>query len=532
MVITTKGLHITLSILSLAASTAVQAASYFVSLSGKDSNPGTLAAPWQTLQRAANVAKPGDQVQVRGGTYKQRTVIQVNGTASAPIVFTNYNGEQVIYDLTGVAPVANLSAIIRVSNRSYVTIKGFTLRNYKTADARQVPAAILIDGACKGVKIVGNVISAIEQNNATPYNFNANAHGIAVYGTAAGAIDGLEITDNSVSNLRLGASEAIALNGNVTNFLVARNLVQNCNNIGIDVIGFEGTNANASLDRARNGRITGNTVIGIDSSRNPAYGGNFTTGGGGYAAAGIYVDGGTNVVIDGNDIYGCNLGIELGCEHLKGKTDNVVVSDNLVRHNYLAGISLGGYDEQCGATENCTVVNNTIYQNGVRDHSAGQIQFQFYARKNVFLNNVLWAGSAEKMMVVHNPDSTSASKAQKEIGAGNIFSYNLYYASGATTANCVFRVFTAGSFKNYVGLTAWRNSGKGGVELGTLVANPKFAGSAPNYGAARTLFKLASGSPAIDKGSPTFGVGSSELDVFGLKRLVGGRIDIGAGEAQ
>lgn len=518
--------------LGVMASTTLQAATYVVSTTGKDTNPGTLAAPLLTLQRAANLAKPGDTVQVRGGIYKQRTVVQVSGTASAPITFRNYNGEQVVYDLSGVSPAANLSAIIRISNRSYVTIKGFTLRNYRTADARQVPAGILIDGACKGIKVVGNVITAIEQNNPIPYNYDANAHGIAVYGTTAGAIDGLEITDNTVTNLRLGASEAIALNGNVTNFLVARNLVQNCNNIGIDVIGFEGTNANAALDRARNGRITGNTVIGIDSSKNPAYGGNLVTGGGGYAAAGIYVDGGTNVVIDGNDVYGCNLGIELGCEHLKGKTDNVVVTDNLVRHNYLAGISLGAYDEHGGATENCTVANNTFYQNGVRDHSAGQIQFQFYARKNAFLNNIIWAGSAVKMMVAHNPDSTSATKAQKEMGTGNVFSYNLYYATGATVANCTFRVFTAGAFRTYQGLTAWKNSGKGGAELGSVVANPKFVGSAPNYGSARTLFKLAAGSPAINKGSPTFGVGSSERDLFDLKRLVGGRIDIGASESQ
>ena len=244
------------------------------------------------------------------------------------------------------------------------------------------------------------------------------------------------------------------------------------------------------------------------------------------------MDGGTNVVIDGNDVYGCNLGIELGCEHLKGKTDNVVVTDNLVRHNYLAGISLGAYDEHGGATENCTVANNTFYQNGVRDHSAGQIQFQFYARKNAFLNNIIWAGSAVKMMVAHNPDSTSATKAQKEMGTGNVFSYNLYYATGATVANCTFRVFTAGAFRTYQGLTAWKNSGKGGAELGSVVANPKFVGSAPNYGAARTLFKLAAGSPAINKGSPTFGVGSSERDLFDLKRLVGGRIDIGASESQ
>jgi len=508
------------------------AADYFVSTTGKDTNSGSISAPWLTIQRAANVVKPGDHVYVRGGTYRQRMTVKTSGTAAAPIEFSNYQSEVPILDLTGVAVGNDLSAIILISGRSYVTIRGFTLRNYRTVFDTQVPVGILIEGGCKGVKIIGNTITQIEQNDPTLGNFDANAHGIAAYGTASSAIDGLEISGNSLSALRLGASEAIALNGNVTNFLVSSNTIQNCNNIAIDVIGYEETNPNPALDRARNGRITANVIQGIDTSKNPAYGGNLTTGGGYYAAAGIYVDGGTQVTIDRNDISGCNYGIELASETNTGKSDFITVKGNLVRNNYLAGIILGGYDEFRGATENCTILNNTLYQNGTKDTESGQIAMQFYARKNLFMNNIIWAGSASKKMIDQAPESDTASRAQKEFGAGNVFSYNLYYAVGGSDATSLFRVYSAGAYRTYKGLAAWKASGKAGGEVGSTFGNPKLATPIPASGAAAAAFKLLPGSPAINTGHPTLAIDPAELDFFGVKRLSAGRVDRGASEQQ
>ncbi|MGH9587435.1 MAG: DUF1565 domain-containing protein [Acidobacteriaceae bacterium] len=45
------------------------AASFYVSASGVDSNPGTQAQPFKTLQHAAAEAKPGDTVIVLGVVY-------------------------------------------------------------------------------------------------------------------------------------------------------------------------------------------------------------------------------------------------------------------------------------------------------------------------------------------------------------------------------------------------------------------------------------------------------------------------------
>ncbi|NDB76719.1 MAG: DUF1565 domain-containing protein, partial [Verrucomicrobia bacterium] len=41
----------------------------YVATTGNDTNPGTLAAPWRTIQRAASTVGPGTTVLVQPGTY-------------------------------------------------------------------------------------------------------------------------------------------------------------------------------------------------------------------------------------------------------------------------------------------------------------------------------------------------------------------------------------------------------------------------------------------------------------------------------
>ena len=45
------------------------AAEYYVSPTGSDSNPGTQASPFATVQKGANAASAGDTVWLRAGTY-------------------------------------------------------------------------------------------------------------------------------------------------------------------------------------------------------------------------------------------------------------------------------------------------------------------------------------------------------------------------------------------------------------------------------------------------------------------------------
>lgn len=65
---------------------------YVVAPDGNDSSPGTEAAPWKTLQKAAASVGPGDTVRIKAGEYAIEAGWRVSkaGTAEAPIT---YRGE-------------------------------------------------------------------------------------------------------------------------------------------------------------------------------------------------------------------------------------------------------------------------------------------------------------------------------------------------------------------------------------------------------------------------------------------------------
>ncbi len=67
---------------------AISVQSYYVSTSGSDSNPGTQAQPWKTIQKAANTATAGSTVNIKSGTYNESVRFKVNsGTQAQPIIF-------------------------------------------------------------------------------------------------------------------------------------------------------------------------------------------------------------------------------------------------------------------------------------------------------------------------------------------------------------------------------------------------------------------------------------------------------------
>ena len=53
----------------------------YVATNGKDSNPGTIENPLRTIQHAADIAKPGDTVHVRAGSYCQQLAVKISGNA-------------------------------------------------------------------------------------------------------------------------------------------------------------------------------------------------------------------------------------------------------------------------------------------------------------------------------------------------------------------------------------------------------------------------------------------------------------------
>ena len=74
----------------------------YVAVDGDDAADGrTPARAFATLARAADVARAGDVVWVRGGVYAADVAFQRSGRSDAPIVFESHPGECAVLDGAG-----------------------------------------------------------------------------------------------------------------------------------------------------------------------------------------------------------------------------------------------------------------------------------------------------------------------------------------------------------------------------------------------------------------------------------------------
>ena len=114
---------------NIAMSVGAMGNTYYVAKTGLDSNDGSLAHPWLTINHAASTAVAGDTVYVRSGTYNEYVFdCYHSGTAGNPITFENYPGESPIIDGTGLAnPSSNYGLLYIVGN--YINWQGFEIRN-------------------------------------------------------------------------------------------------------------------------------------------------------------------------------------------------------------------------------------------------------------------------------------------------------------------------------------------------------------------------------------------------------------------
>ena len=73
-------------------STAAMTAELYVSPKGNNKNPGTAKAPFATITRAVQAAKPGDTVKIAPGLYREQITFRKSGTKNAPITFAGSRG--------------------------------------------------------------------------------------------------------------------------------------------------------------------------------------------------------------------------------------------------------------------------------------------------------------------------------------------------------------------------------------------------------------------------------------------------------
>ncbi|MGA9116217.1 MAG: right-handed parallel beta-helix repeat-containing protein [Bacteroidota bacterium] len=452
---------------------------FHVSTWGNDTGPGTASQPWRTIGKALLSLSPGDTCLISGGTYREKPVAGVSGSAGGGFISLMPSGDDsVTLDGTGIAG----PHMLLVPGRSYLRIRGLTFcNNFGVTDG----GGIRLEGSGSHVELLDNTIHTMR---------GTNAMGITVYGTSgASPYADILIADNRIFACDAAPSEALVLNGNVEGFEVRGNLIHDVNNIGIDFIGGEGTCPVPSLDRARRGVCRGNTVFRARSSYGDGY------------AAGIYVDGGSNILIEHNSVSRCDLGIEVGCENRYRVADSIVVRNNMIYRNDKRGLSWGGYDyPRTGTVRHCLFRNNTLFLNDSLGTGDGEV-FVEHASECRFEGNIVRAGAGDRMMTALTLPGSSGR--------------NIWFGPGGAASALFVWGGTA-----YTGFGAFRSGT--GQDAGSAYADPLFADGSP----LAPDLHIQGASPAAESGDPRGVPEPGETDWDGEPRLMGLRLDAGADE--
>jgi len=217
----------------------LEAGVYIVADSGGD---------FTSIQAALNAAVAGDTILVKEkpDPYFEKITFPASGDSIVGYInLLAFPNEHPIIDGTGVSE----SNMVLINSRSYIRIKGFEIRNNPGVNDG---SGIRVLGSGSYIEICNNIIHDIRGNHAM---------GITVYGTQSTPISNLIIDNNQIYDCEPAHSEALVLNGNVTDFEVTNNIVSGCD-LGIE-IGAENNGTIASGIIVRNNLVYKNEKVGI-----------------------------------------------------------------------------------------------------------------------------------------------------------------------------------------------------------------------------------------------------------------------------
>jgi hypothetical protein len=449
---------------------------YYVSTTGLDNNPGTLASPWKTIQKAANTVTAGDTVYIRGGTYHEKvTLANKQGSSNAWITFSAYNSETVIVDGNNLGGIYD-GIFLFQDGCKYIRITGLELKRTTSH------GIFLYGGEINHIRIDHCIIHDCESSGIYCYSGDQPTK----------YVRNIEFDHNTVYDVNngyayddtytLSPQEAISFS-NVQGFNIHHNNLYQYGKEGIDA--KSGSNS---------GSIHHNTICNTLAS--PAFSWSFNH-------IGIYVDGymkkDYDIAVYSNIITGSGgPGIVIGAERPQtGSIENISLYNNVIALSYQPGhINFRAID----SCYDCPFKDIYIYSNTVYNGNSSTSPIRIFPSAShitnlVIANNII-TGTAYYLFSFQELRSTEA--------AGRLtLKNNLYYRFGGTGHN------------------QWKDGTDKSWGSNPLLSDPKFVNKNTNN------FNLQSSSPAIDTGD--FSTAAS-VDFDGATRPYYDNVDIGAYE--
>jgi hypothetical protein len=287
------------------------ATDYYVSPSGSDSNDGSAAHPWRTIQHAATMAQAGMTIHVAAGTYDEHVVSTVSGTATAPITFisdTKWGARVVGVGCTAVAPAYDCPSGTNstwLNKGDYVNIRGFD--------------------------ITGDGHFGIENAAANVQELNNHVHNITGPGTCIGYTGGTAGIDNTNANNQ----DATLKNNNVIGNWI--------HDIAWEGSTFCGSGGHGVYQASPGGKVQNNLTY---------------RGSGQGITMWHYA---TNVIITNNTILLFGDGIVVGADPSTG----VFADDCMVNNNIIRSVAHVAIREEGAVGTHNIFLSNLIYQTAV-----------------------------------------------------------------------------------------------------------------------------------------------------------------------
>ncbi len=354
----------------------LNAATYYVATSGSDSNPGTLALPWASIQKAANTLLPGDTALIREGIYNERVLLQNSGLPDQYILFAAFPGETPTIDGSGIS-WGNWNGLFDISGLSYIKVSGLKI----------------VHATYAGIWVEESDHIILENN----YTYDTYSSGIGIWYS-----NDILVQNNEVEKACSGGEqECITIAGSAYADIFGNHVHDNGPNADNGGEGIDVKQGSHHIDIHQNHVHHINDRIGI------------------YADAwDMHTH---HINIYQNRVHHCSeSGMAVASEN-GGLIEEVKLFNNLIYFNKYGGIELGAWSD-IGFTgpkpiKHIQITNNTCYQNGLYDNGWGY---------GIVVDNP----QAEDIQIRNNICSqNSAQIAIAQIQSGGIVSHNLCFGN-------------------------------------------------------------------------------------------------------
>ena len=378
---------------------------YYVSTSGSDSNSGTKELPFQTINKAAGVAKAGDLVLIHAGVYYEDVRPSYSGEPDKYITYQSIGDGEVIID----AQDGKRPGCIEIEDKSYLQFVGLTVRGANSYQTWPRAGISMTDGTnhiiLDNITAYNNFVGILAHGSENPVSFilvkNSKTFGPGNIGnTHQGIFFYKKVYDSSIVDnhvaytlpesqsygIEVSTDFPGAQSNGARRIIITGNEVDHNESEGIHTWNASGVLIGRNYLH-ENG-ATGiqiedgseNIVIENNVSENNAQTYEFE--------AGVWIDDSKNVVVRNNILRSNKIGLIIT------DSDRVIVHDNYVYFNNRGAENL---DNAAGlivedSANDISVTHNTFYQNGASGMPHGAVNFGLFnpsCTNITFKNNIV-----------------------------------------------------------------------------------------------------------------------------------------------